>query len=281
VTHINDQELFRPDPDPRLHLAWGTVGWVGDPDVLDGLGKDEDDGVTLIKVTLFDGAAPTKRASDEGGANGQQVRVQASGPGWRVPPKGTRVMVGFANGDVLSPGNGLILGEVGVNPAKRFGRKKVLLDFGDADVVITGKSVSLVCDSNPDGEKDAGKRHVVSVSPDGGAQVVSGGSGLFVMGTNKAGDALGEVQIKAIDPNGNLKASLVLAQDSAGMFCSPTPATASGVNFKSGNATVTGMGCAIQTGSVSLGALASPATPVQVGPVAMSGVPSTAVFCAP
>ena len=281
ITHENEAELFRQDPDGKVHLAWGTVGWSGDPDVLDGLGRDEDDGMTFVKVTLHDGAPAGKRVADDGGANGVQVRVQPAGPGWYVPPKGTRVMVGFPSGDIRTPGNGGILGVFGVSPDKRFGRKKVVLDYGDCDVVITGKSVSLVCDGNAAGETDAGKRHVMSVSPDGGAQAVSGGCGLFVMGTNAAGDALGEVQIKAIDSTGALKSSLVLAQDSAGLFCSPTPATASGLNCKSGNVTLTGIGCAIQTGSVSLGALASPATPVQVGPVPMSGTPSISVFCAP
>lgn len=281
MTLENDAELFRPDPDWRVHLAWGTVGWDGDPDVLDGLGKDHDDGMTFVKVTLNAGAPQGKRTADDGAANGIQVRVQPAGPGWYVPPKGTRVMVGFPDGDVRTPGNGGILGVFGVSPSKRFGRKKVVLDYGDCDVVITGKSVSLVADGNAAGETDAGKRHVVSVSPDGGAQVVSGGCGVFVMGTNKAGDALGEVQIKAIDANGNLKSSLVLAQDSVGLFCSPTPAMASGINFASGNATVTAIGCAIQAGSVSLGNLATPATPVQCGPVPANGTPSTSVFCAP
>lgn len=287
MTHINDQELFRPDPDLRIWIAWGTVGWVGDPDVLSGLGKDEGDGVTLVKVTLHDGAPREKPVSDEGGANGIQVRVQPAGPGWRVPPKfdangkPTRVMVGFANGDILTPGMGLILGEAGTSPTKQFGRKKVVLDYGDSDVIIKGKSVFLQCDGNPAGESDAGKRHAVGVDPNGGAQMVSGGNGVFVLGTNKTGDAKGTVTIKTVDPDGNLRASLVISQSSAGLMCMPDPASPAALNLKNGNVTITGKGCAVQTGSVSLGALASPATPVQVGPVAANGVPSTAVFCAP
>jgi hypothetical protein len=147
MSHLDDEELLRNEPDDRVHLAWGTVGWPGDADVLDGLGRDVEDGMTFVNVTLLEGAPVGKRQADDGGANGVQVRVHPAGPGWRIPPRGTRVMVGFANGDIRTPGNGVILAEVGVSPSRHFGRKKVILDYGDADVhcdgVIVGRAGDL------------------------------------------------------------------------------------------------------------------------------------------
>lgn len=278
--HLSEEEFFGK-ADQRHFLEWGTVGWHNDPDVLVNLGKDEDDGVTCVKVTLFEGAPAGKRQQDDGSANGIQVIVQPMGPGWHIPDKGERVVVAFPRGDIQKPGNGLILGVAGVSPDKRFGRQKTVLNFPGRDVIITGKSVTLLADGNADGETDTQKRHLVSVSPDGGAQVVSGGCGLFVLGKDSRGTVVGEAQLKAVDGSGNLCSALVLAQDSAGLSCMPNPATPAAMNLKDGNITITGSKCAIQTGSVALGALASPATPVQVGPVAANGVPSTAVFGAP
>lgn len=283
MTHINDAELLDPAPDLRVHNAWGTVGWAGDPDVLDGLGKDEEDGVTLVKVTLFRGSPQGKPEAEDGAANGYQVRVQPSGPGWRIPPKGTRVMVSFADGDIRTPGNGLIIGEVGTSPRKQFGRKKVILDYGDADVVITGKSVTLLADGNPEGKSDKGKRHLVSVSANGGAQMASGGCGVFVMGKDDKGKWVGSVQLKAIDEDGMLCTSGVFGQSAIGLMnSSPTaPTKGTAVNLKNGNVTITGVSCVVQTGSVMLGALATAATPAQQGPIPANGAPSTSVFVAP
>lgn len=280
-SHLSEEELFGHAPGQLRFIEWAIVGWHNDPDVLVSLGKDEEDGVTCVKVTLFAGAPAGKRLQDDGTANGMQAIVQPMGPGWHIPDKGARVVVAFPHGDVLTPGNGLILGVAGISPAQRFGRKKVILDFGDRDVVITGKSVTLLCDGNPEGESDKQKRHLVSVSPDGGAQIVSGGCGLFVLGKDSKGNEVGEAQLKAVDGAGNLCSALVLAQDSAGLSCVPNPATPAAMNLKDGNVTITGAKAALQTGSVALGATATTATPVQVGPVAANGVPSTAVFAAP
>lgn len=276
---LNDEELLRNEPDDRVTLAWGTVGWPGDPDPVYGLGKDVSDGVTLVKVTLSNGAPGGAPEADDGGANGRPVLVQPSGPGWRIPPRGTRVMVGFAEGDIRTQGNGLILGEVGVSPAARFGRKKVVLDFGaDVDVVITGKSVTLLADGNPEGENDKQKRHLVSVSGDGGAQIASGGSGFFAMGTDTKGAAVGEAQVKAIDKDGNLKSSLVLSQTAAGLMCAADMTKPVAVTMDKGNMTLTCTDLAAQaTGSVMIGATASPATPAGSAP---PGPPSPALASA-
>ena len=281
--HVNDEELLWNEPDGRVHLAWGTVGWPGDADVLDGLGRDQDDGMTFVKVTLVDGAPVGQRQADDGGANGVQVRVHPAGPGWRIPPRGTRVMVGFAGGDIWTPGNGVILAEVGRSPARHFGRKKVILDYGDADVVITGRSVTLLCDGNPAGESDRQKRHVVSVSPEGGAQVASGGCGLFVQGKDAAGNVIAEAQLKTVDKDGNLKSSLVLTQSAVGLADAADPMKPAALTLTGGNATITSTDLAVQaTGSVMLGATASPATPaasVPPGPPS-PGTASARVFLA-
>lgn len=285
ASHPTDQEVMHAPPLTAGFIEWATIGWPGDPDPAYSLGTELADGMTLVKVTLQRGAPPGARDAADGGHNGLQTSVHPNATmGWRIPPrfgadgKPTRVLVAFAMGQIQH-GNGVILAVVAPAPARFHGRQKVVLDYGsDVDVVIKGRSVALMADGNPAGETDKGKRHVVSVSPDGGAQLASGGSGVFALGKKADGTDVGEVTVKVLDADGNLKTGLVLTKKSASLV---DAGNASAVVMKAGNVTITGLKAALQTDTVGLGFKATPATPVHVGPVPANGTPSQTVFGSP
>jgi hypothetical protein len=263
---FDEKELFEgSDPEDHPHpFQEGTVGWSGSPEIAE-LGTESGDGMTLVRVTLFLGSPMGAPQSDDGCANGREVQARLLGPPWRVPKRGARVLLVFPGGDWRSPGNAVVLGEVGGTPSTRFGRTKTVLDYGADDVVITGASVSLVCEANNgDGTTS---RHVVSVSGDGGAQVVSDGSGLFAK--------TGEVDLKVLDDGGNLQSAVVMTQSEVSLFenagSSPSTLTLTGGN-------VTMVGQFISLGAftgVKLGAVA--ALPVLIG-AAPPGAPSTFIL---
>lgn len=262
----SDAETFDPSPGvfPPPSLLEGTVGWPGSPEVVE-LGTESGDGMSMVRVTLFDGAPQGTPKSDDGLANGRQISARPMGPGWRTPKRGERVLVAFPGNDHATPGNAVILGIIGASPSARFGRKKTVLDFGDDDVVITGKSVSLVVE-DPDGPH----RFVVSVSRKGGAQVIADGSGLFAKD--------GEVNVKAVDNSGNLKTALVLAQDEVSLSENAT-GKASSLTLSGGNMTLVGtfVSVAFST-ALGLGRNASPATPVTLGPVGSTAAGSLCIW---
>jgi len=256
------------DPDPGVFpppaFEEGTVGWPGSPEVVE-LGTESGDGVSMVRVTLFDGATQGTPMSDDGLANGRQIFARPMGPLWRTPKRGERVLVAFPGNDHQTPGRAVILGMIGGSPPTRFGRQKTVLDFGTDDVVITGKSVSLVAEV-----ADGPHRYVVSVSGKGGAQVIADGSGFFAKD--------GEVNIKAVDDSGNLKTSLVLSQDEVSLSENAT-GVASSVTLKGGNATLTGQFISVAfSTALALGRGASPATPVCLGPIGSTAIGSTCIW---
>lgn len=263
---FTEQEAFDPDPGtaPPPALLEGTVGWPGSPEVVE-LGTEAGDGMTMVRVTLFDGHPEGAPKADDGLANGRQIFARPMGPGWRTPKRGERVLIAFPGGDHATPGNAVVLGIIGASPSTRFGRRKTVLDFGEDDVVITGRSVSLVAEV-----ADGPHRYVVSVSGQGGAQVIADGSGLFAKD--------GEVNLKTVDANGNLKTALVLAQDEVSLSENATGVVSS-VTLSGGNATVTGQFISIAfSTALGLGRSASPATPVTLGPVGSAAVGSLCIW---
>ena len=155
---------------------------------------------------------------------------------------------------------GVIVAMPGANPFKHFAETAAKIDLTGYDLVIKARSVTLISE---DGEK----RRMVSVSPEGGAQVADEtGSGLFADG--------GEVQIKAIDADGNLKSAVACTQDALMLV----EAKGAGVKCKGGNVSISGNQCALNCGAIGLGRNASPATPVLVGVTGIAGVGSTSIF---
>lgn len=274
MRHTPESELFDHDGDADPHaFQEGTVGWPGSPEVTE-LGTEAGDGMTFVRVTLTRHGAPSgKPTSDDGLANGFKVLARPMGPFWRVPRRGERVLVVFPDGDWETPGNGVILGVIGASPAQKFGRLKSVMDLGDVDLVIkSGKSITLLVENGDGGGTT--HRHQISISGEGGVQVLSDGSGLFAKD--------GELNIKTLDANGGLRQALVMTQDETSLSDhSAAPLSTAALTLKGGNATVAGQFINITAATtLNLGQLASPATPVRVG-VGPVGVPSTRIFASP
>lgn len=110
ASSVNDSEF-------GSGIRYGTVGWENVPSrVVLGATGTPDQGITLVRVTLFEGRQIGPKPQT-GIAQGHQVVAHILGPSFDVPPLGTRVVVAFPEGDF---GPGLILGTVGPSPTQQF-----------------------------------------------------------------------------------------------------------------------------------------------------------------
>lgn len=139
--HRDEAEVFRKE-EPAFTVERGTVGWADASDHHD-LGSDDNDGTTLVRVTIFRGSRATGKSPQDGVANGLQVLAQVSGPFWAVPPPGQAVLVAFPGGDIETPGNGIIMCWLGKSPSVQFKYGRAVVDVGDQDLIVKGKSVTL------------------------------------------------------------------------------------------------------------------------------------------
>lgn len=273
--HANDDERYGDRP-PKLefYIEEGTVGWQGDDDSVS-RGNDFPDGMTLIKVTLFIGHEQGKPLADDGkSANGMQIaaRLASFGGLWSCPKRGARVVVAFPGGRTAA-GNGVIIAVVGQSPKAKLGRKKTLLDFGDDDVVISSaKSITLLVESPED--DGSTKRHQISLSGQGGVQVLSEGSGLFTKD--------GEINLKTLDDSGNLKQAIVMTQSETSVTDhSAAPTATATLTLSGGSVSVLGAFVTVTWGgSASFSKLnsATPATPFLVGPSGFAAVPCLSMY---
>ncbi len=263
-------ELFDAPPDerPLSDLQEGTVGWDQSPEVVE-LGSESGDGLSLVRVTLRHGAPTGHPTTDDGLCNGFRISARPMGPLWWTPKRGDRVLVAFPGGDWETAGNAVILGVIGASPTARFGRKKVVLDFPEDDVVILGRSVAIVSE---DLSGDEPHRYTVSVDPMGGAQLVADGSGIFSKG--------GEVVVKAVDANGNVQSSLNLLQGECSLM-ETSGLVQAAVVLSGGDVSTSGGFITFTPGNAfTVGRTASPATPALVGLSGVAGIPSTFIFFA-
>lgn len=146
-------------------IELGTVGFPSDTGtsyVDQGLASN--DGYTLVNVTLFRGRDPSTPL-DQSKAQGKQILCRIGGGVNRIPALGTQVVVAVpaTYGDI--PGAAVIISTIEKSPTIQFSPTRTVLDFGNNDVVIRGKSVTL--QSNP----NSGAPQFVSVGqpPSGGA----------------------------------------------------------------------------------------------------------------
>lgn len=128
-------------------ILLGEVGWA-DKDQHYDLGTDgtEEDQITLVYVTLYDGAMPGGAPRGGMKARGRQIVCQVSSMfGHRIPAKHTRVHVSLPEAHERAHGAGLIIGtfeKTGKKP--QFNADRVVVDYGpDTHVVIRAKSVTL------------------------------------------------------------------------------------------------------------------------------------------
>lgn len=86
----NEDDSWTRPPADTGSIEMGTVGW-GDQDIHYDAGTASNDGVTLIKVTLFRGRDP-KQEHTPGLGQGAQILARNSA-GENIPSKGTQVIV--------------------------------------------------------------------------------------------------------------------------------------------------------------------------------------------
>lgn len=131
-----------------VQVSVGTVGWDDREEWYD-QGSDENDGHTLVFVTLYRGKDPDVRPK-AGVAHGQKIICHISDALSRIPPKGARCYVIIPHGMEDAVGAGCIVACVSKSPTVQFDANRVVMDFGpDTHVIIKGKSVTLSDHENP------------------------------------------------------------------------------------------------------------------------------------
>lgn len=151
LAHPQEGGLFPQAPDVGS-LELGTVGWEDVAEHTD-LGTADNDGYTLVRVQLYSGRDLTK-PKKTGVAQGHRVLCQIGGGLFRVPPKGTRVLVAFPAGMRTTQGAAVIVCTIEKSPAIQFGAgtgspDRPVMDFGNVDVVIAARSVTLQSKASP------------------------------------------------------------------------------------------------------------------------------------
>lgn len=244
-------EFDRADQESFGAIESCVVGWDGDSGDHFDNDKSASDGTTLVKVTIR--------------RSGHQTLVRTSSAiGWQIPTKGTEVMVAFPAGYGDKPGAGVILTTTGASPRRQSGNR-IVLDFGDQDVIITGRKVVLQTKSG----------HFLSMSDAGGIKLVTKeGTGITLEAeklqafaqtggsATQAGDVKSVLLLDGTSAELQFKGGGSVVLDSKG-----TSANGANVNCCGAN--------------VFLGAKASALTPVTVGPVGQTAIGSLSVFCSP
>lgn len=132
--------------EPQIEM--GTIGWADEDSHFD-LGTDENDGHTLVRVTLYRGKPRNIELKDDT-AQGHQILCHLNSLcGMRIPPKGTRVYVMFGKGMETVPGGGVIVAAIEPNPGDQLALDRTVIDYGEeTHLVIRAKSVSIQDYSN-------------------------------------------------------------------------------------------------------------------------------------
>jgi hypothetical protein len=254
--NTNEHDLFRGDEEP-LVFEPGTVGWHDVDEHVD-LGSSDNDGNTLVRVTLFRGR-DTSTPPKNGVAQGHQVLAQLGSGFFRVPPKGTRVMVGFPSAFATTPGAAVIVSTLERSPDAQFSATKAKIDVGpDQDLVLKARSITIT---------DYDDRFL-HLGPDGVMLQDEAGNGVVMMN--------GAILIFVAD-GGDAKTLIQLTKDELGLLQKDTGF----IKLKSKNITLfANQSASVLAANVMLGTKATPASPARYGPAPV-GPPSTCVFISP
>ena len=250
-------------------LVRGTIGWAGDTEVVD-LGSSSNDGNTLVKVTLYDGADPglssvpyVAPADDSPPdapppayvANGHQTLAAITLPHWLVPRFGTRVLVAVFPGE--GDGSAVIVAATGPSPLKQFSETTAKQDYSGYDLVIRAKSV---CLRDDDG-------NFFALDPRAGV-IIGDKTGSSIQLFN------GDLMVRILDDQQNVKASLHMSKDELGAMQMSGPAAAF-IKLKNSDFSVTAINVSLGAfGITSLHSTATPASAVMVGPTLAPGTAS-------
>jgi hypothetical protein len=250
----------------------GTVGWIDDGGTYFDQGTGDNDGFTLVRVTLFRGRDPST-SLDQTQAQGQQMLCTIGSGVNRIPPRGTRVLVAIPATHGLIPGAAVIITtmEKSFSETSQFSDKRVVIDYGDVPVIIRGSCVTLqstasVPQSLSVGLPPAGGVAGISMMDETGSGMVLQ-SGVLAFIATDAGTpptATAFVQLK----NGEIALAV------GGGLCGAKWET-------SGDAHIFGTNFYAYTAGVYLGALATVANTALWGISGPAAAPSTTVYLSP
>jgi hypothetical protein len=247
----NDADVLGPR-DELLLFEPGTVGWDGaDPHF------DTEDGVTLVRVTLVRGRHPSTPLQPDV-AQGHQVLCRIGGGLFRIPKKGTAVMVGFPTAFANHPGAGVIVCTTEASPDVQFSDTKAKFDVGaDTDFVIKAKSVTISDYDN----------RFLHVGPDGVMLQDEQGNGVVIKS--------GAIMIYVAD-SGDAKSLIQMTPGELSLLQKDTGF----VKLTGGKLTLLANSSAgIVAGNVAIGSPAKTQLAAMIAP--SPGVPSTSVFISP
>jgi hypothetical protein len=268
------------------YLKWGTCGWAKDQQQSDvaelGDGTTGPLGRTLVHVTLFEGRDITTDPMP-GKADGRPVKCQIGWPLTVVPLLGMQVVVAFPDGDIDSPGNGIILTAAAPASTTQFAADRAILDVGPT-VTLTIKAMALtLTDHVADTPGQFGAWIGIGPIGNGGASTIyatDGAGGVLTISENAAGLAVG-------DGSGGVGAGFQLGGPSSnapGVGCfynGGGMGSAMMTLDDAGNWNFGGQTFVAGTGTVTLGANATPMNTVLWGPTGEAGVASLTVFTQP
>jgi hypothetical protein len=252
-----------PAGSPTGRIEMGTIGWDNaEEHFVQGTEGTEEEGYTLVRVQLFRGRSNASKKLKATTGQGTQMLCHISSGLFRIPKKGERCFVMLAAGYENMDASGVIVAIIKKTPFEQFSEGRVKMDFGsDEDLVIKARSVT-ISDYNNDYMSLTAAGGFRAATFDGGLIQVKGdkftaacGGGIYLFGgtTPSAGLVLSSVQAQLWCGAGMFKINAI------------------------GMGTWIGFQAVISAGSVSIGALASPATPCGIFP----GLPSTSVFISP
>jgi hypothetical protein len=247
----NDADVLGGSSDLLLFEP-GTVGWDGaDPHF------DTEDGVTLVRVTLVRGRHPSTPLQPDV-AQGHQVLCRIGGGLFRIPPKGTAVMVGFPTAFAGHPAAGVIVCTTEASPDTQFNDTKAKFDVGpDTDLVIKAKSVTISDYDN----------RFLHVGPDGVLLQDDKGNGVVMSG--------GAIMIYVAD-SGDAKTLVQMTPQELSLLQKDTGF----IKLTGGKLTLLASGSAgLVAGNVAIGSPSKPQVAAMIAP--SPGVPSTSVFISP
>lgn len=205
-------------------VMMGTVGWE-DEEEFAFPGTADNDGHTMVRVQLFVGRDISKPLRPKQG-QGYRIIAHLSGAMFRIPPRGTRVLVACPKGMEHAVGAGLIIGSFEPSPFEQFGETKGKLDLGeDVDLVIKARSVTITDYQDQQ----------ISLSEEGGVQIFdTEGAGIQFKNGKCAQSS--ELYYNIVHSGGTVKAVMKLSDSEA------TIATGDGtmVKCKAGQCTISG-----------------------------------------
>jgi len=245
-------------------IELGTVGWNDGSEHFE-LGTEENDGHTLVKVTLFRGRRADEATKDKARAQGVQLLCRISAPLWFIPDDGAQVLVAIPAGFALTPGAPMIIGAPGRNPTKQFAKnagKDVILDLGEDRRLIlkAGRGVILT---------DYEDRYL-GLSPEMGIKCGDADACGFAL---KAGKWLFYTA-----ESGDATAALQLSKDA--IKINHNDGKVSALHMKGGDVKAIGANFYSYTAGTYLGALAVAANTALYGPPG-APVASTTVYMSP